>query len=49
MIILVDIMNLQDKNLMYVAVSRARTGLYVFETIEAYKEYTELFIKRRLK
>ena len=48
-IILVDIMNLRDKNLMYVALSRARTGLYVFETIEAYKEYTELFIKRRLK
>jgi len=47
-IILTDIENLFDKKLMYVGLSRATTLLYVIETEEANKQYTELFIKRRL-
>ena len=47
-IILVDIEHFYDKKLMYVGLSRARTGLYVLETESANKEYAELFIKRRL-
>ena len=47
-IILTDIENLYDKKLMYVGLSRATTLLYVIETEEANKQYTELFIKRRL-
>ena len=47
-IILVDIENFHDKKLMYVGMSRARTGLYILETEAANQEYAELFIKRRL-
>ena len=47
-IILVDIEHFYDKKLMYVGLSRARTGLYVLETESANKECAELFIKRRL-
>ena len=47
-VILVDIEHFHDKKLMYVGLSRARTGLYVLETESANKEYAELFIKRRL-
>lgn len=43
-----DIEHFHDKKLMYVGLSRARTGLYVLETELANKEYAELFIKRRL-
>lgn len=48
-IILCDIRTLSDKKLMYVAFSRARTGLYVLETEDASKEYTELYIRRNFK
>ena len=47
-IVLVDIENFHDKKLMYVGLSRARTGLYILETEAANQEYAELFIKRRL-
>lgn len=47
-VILVDIEHFHDKKLMYVGLSRARTGLYVLETESGNKEYAELFIKRRL-
>ena len=46
-IILVDIDSLSDKKLMYVALSRARTGLYVLQSEEARKEYLDIQ-KRRL-
>ncbi len=46
-IILTDIKTFQDTKLMYVAYSRARTGLYVLLTKQAHKEY-QVLIQRRL-
>lgn len=46
-VILVDINSYSAVNLMYVALSRARTALYIFETKSAHREYTDL-LKRRL-
>lgn len=45
-IILVDIDSISDKQLMYVALSRARTGLYVIESEAARKEYVGEQMKR---
>ena len=45
-VILTDIESFKDEKLMYVAFSRARTGLYVLETEKASQEYAELFIRR---
>lgn len=47
-IILVDIDNINYEQLMYVALSRARTGLFVFLTDDAKKEYDKLFARRLL-
>ncbi len=46
-IVLVDVDSYGVVDLMYVALSRARTALYIFETKAAHSEYTEL-LKRRL-
>lgn len=46
-VIVVDVSSYQMQQLMYVGLSRARSGLYVFETQGAAKEYDEL-LKRRL-
>lgn len=48
-IILTDIENYEDENLMYVAFSRARTGLYILESESARKEYVELFSRRNFR
>ncbi len=45
-IILTDVESFHDVKLMYVGLSRARSGLYIFETETANKEYGEL-IRRR--
>ena len=45
-IILVDIDSISDKQLMYVALSRARTALYVIESEEARREYVEIQMRR---
>ena len=45
-IILVDIESIADKQLMYVALSRARTALYVIESEGARKEYVEIQMRR---
>ena len=45
-IILVDIDSISDKQLMYVALSRARTALYVIESEAARKEYVDVQMKR---
>ncbi len=45
-IILVDIDSISDKQLMYVALSRARTALYVIESENARREYVEIQIRR---
>ena len=45
-IILTDIESYKDEKLMYVAFSRARTGLFVLESKNASQEYAELFIRR---
>ena len=45
-IILTDIESFEDDQLMYVAFSRARTGLYVLESENASQEYVSLFIQR---
>lgn len=45
-IILVDIDSISDKKLMYVALSRARTALYVIESEAARKEYVDVQMKR---
>lgn len=47
-IILVDIDNINLEQLMYVALSRARTGLFVFLTNDAKKDYDKLFARRLL-
>ncbi len=45
-IILVDIDTIADKQLMYVALSRARTGLYVVESDKAREEYVGIQLRR---
>lgn len=45
-IILVDIESITDKQLMYVALSRARTALYVIESEAARKEYVDAQMRR---
>ena len=45
-VILVDIDTISDKQLMYVALSRARTALYVIESEEARKEYVNIQMRR---
>jgi len=45
-IILTDIESFQDIRLMYVAFSRAKSGLYVLESEKAAKEYIELYFRR---
>jgi DNA helicase IV len=45
-IILVDIESISDKQLMYVALSRARSGLYIIESEAARKEYVDLQARR---
>ena len=45
-IILVDVDSIADKQLMYVALSRARTVLYVIESEEARQEYVEIQMRR---
>lgn len=45
-IILVDIESITDRQLMYVALSRARTVLYVIESEAARKEYIDIQMKR---
>ncbi|MCR5448346.1 MAG: NERD domain-containing protein [Solobacterium sp.] len=45
-IILVDIDTISDTNLMYVALSRARSGLYVIESKNAREEYVKLMMGR---
>lgn len=47
-IILTDISSYEDIKLMYVAFSRARTGLYVLETESAANEYVKLQMRRLL-
>ena len=47
-IILTDIETYEDVRLMYVAFSRARSGLYVLESERAKTEYDSLFIRRYL-
>lgn len=45
-IFLTDINSFEDKKLMYVALSRARVGLFIFLSEAANKEYLKLLIKR---
>jgi len=45
-VILVDIDTIADKQLMYVALSRARTALYVIESDGARKEYVDMQMRR---
>jgi len=45
-IILTDIESYQDIRLIYVAFSRAKSGLYVLESENAAKEYIELYFRR---
>lgn len=45
-IILVDVESITDKQLMYVALSRARNGLYVIESENARQEYVEIQFRR---
>jgi len=45
-IILVDVESFQSDKLMYVALSRARSGLYIIESEAASKEYLELQCRR---
>ncbi|MFD1402999.1 AAA family ATPase [Robinsoniella peoriensis] len=45
-IILTDIESYEDIRLMYVAFSRAKSGLYVLESENAAKEYVELYFRR---
>lgn len=45
-IILVDVDSYNAVNLMYVALSRARTTLYIFETKSAHAEYNQLQLRR---
>ncbi len=45
-IILTDINTISDKNLMYIALSRARSGLYILESENARSEYIKLQLER---
>ena len=45
-IILIDIESIADKNLMYVALSRARSALYVIESDKARNEYLKIQLGR---
>ena len=45
-VILIDIDDLEDKKLLYVALSRARSGLYVILSDKARKEYVDIQIRR---
>lgn len=45
-IVLVDIDSIADKQLMYVALSRARAALYVIESEDARKEYVNIQMRR---
>lgn len=45
-VILTDIKTIADKKLMYVALSRARSGLYILESDEARDEYIKLQLRR---
>lgn len=45
-VLLVDIDSIVDKQLMYVAFSRARSGLYVIESEKARLEYVEIQMRR---
>lgn len=48
-IILTDIENYSANKLMYVGLSRARSGLYIFESEAAAKEYDDLLVRRLCK
>lgn len=48
-VILTDIDTFQSHKLMYVALSRARSGLYILESDSAHKEYLELLQRRFVK
>jgi len=48
-VILTDIKSYSDEKLLYVALSRARFGLYILETDEAAQERSKLFFQRRLE
>ena len=45
-VVIVDVSSYQMQQLMYVGLSRARSGLYVFETQEAKEEYDAMFARR---
>ena len=47
-VILTDIDGFSPEQLMYVALSRARSGLFVLETKSASEEYNQLFIRRKI-
>ena len=47
MIILIDIISYEDKQLMYVAFSRARSKLIVLESVKA-KEERNIFMAKKL-
>ena len=47
MIILIDIISYEDKQLMYVAFSRARSKLIVLESVKA-KEERNLFLAKKI-
>lgn len=48
-IILVDIDDFSEEQLMYVGLSRARSGLYIFESDKAAKEYNDILFRRLFK
>lgn len=48
-IILIDIDNLQRNQLMYVALSRARTTLYIIYSEEAHQQYSQLMKQRQVE
>lgn len=48
-IILVDIDGFSEEQLMYVGLSRARSGLYIFESDKAAKEYNDILFRRLFK
>lgn len=48
-IIMVDIDGFSEEKLMYVGLSRARSGLYIFESENAAKEYNEILFRRLFK
>lgn len=46
---MVDIDGFSEEKLMYVGLSRARSGLYIFESENAAKEYNEILFRRLFK